>query len=62
MKLFFFIGYLCITFTCNCIAQNLVANGDFESFIQCPTQSDQGAAAFPWGSAWLVLKCPFYNS
>jgi Secretion system C-terminal sorting domain len=50
------------TFTTNGFAQNLVANGDFEFFTQCPTQPDQGGAAFPWGTGNSYIFPEYFNS
>ena len=43
-------------------AQNLIPNNSFETFLQCPTQADQGPAAVPWGSGNTYIFPELFNS
>jgi Secretion system C-terminal sorting domain len=50
------------TFITNGFAQNLVANGDFESYFWCPTQFGQGSNAVAWGSGNSYIFPEYFNS
>jgi hypothetical protein len=62
MKLKNTLTYLILCLSLITQAQNLVPNGEFETFSNCPSNTDQLNYATPWISYSNFAKSDYYNS